>query len=327
MTAVDTSPNGLHRDVLLAAILGYLAGEDLLSVSDVRAALERDIDDAGPQALLALKTRLVVDHGWNYYAPDPLARRIHHRLADRFLERDSRMVGAQHLANLTAQPVAIVANHLSYADANVIETLLQRGGGTALADRLTAVAGPKVFTSRERRFSSLCFGTVKVPQSAEVASGEAVLSGRAVAQAARQAIDAARQRLREGDALLLFGEGTRSRSAEMQPMLAGVARYLDVPGTWILPVGLTGPEALFPVEGSTPRPARVQMHVGRALRAGDVVARAGGDRRIVMDTIGLAIAELLPLSYQGVYRTAGDYPEARDVLREAQRSAAAAGAE
>ena len=46
-------------------------------------------------------------------------------------------------------------------------------GDAALANRLTAVAGPKVFTSRERRFSSLCFGTIKVPQSSEVASGEA----------------------------------------------------------------------------------------------------------------------------------------------------------
>ena len=148
-------------------------------------------------------------------------------------------------------------------------------------NRLTALAGPKVFASRERRFSSLCFGTVKVPQSTEVASGEAVLSGRDVARAARQSITAAHSRLRAGDALLLFGEGTRSRTGEMQPMLAGVARYLEVPGSWVLPVGLAGPEALFPIDGSRLRPARLTLQLGRPIRAEALLARASGDRRRV----------------------------------------------
>ena len=189
-----------------------------------------------------------MDIGWGYYPPDPLARRIHHLLADRFLQADSHLAGADHLANALTGPVAIFANHLSYADANVVEVLLRRSGGATLADRLTAVAGPKVFADRQRRFSSLCFGTVKVPQSSGVSSEDAVLSPREVARAARHSIEVACGRLGAGDALLLFGEGTRSRTGAMQPMLPGVARYLDVPGTWALPVGLTGPEALFPVD-------------------------------------------------------------------------------
>ena len=32
-------------------------------------------------------------------------------------------------------------------------------------DRLTVVAGPKVYSSLRRRFSSLCFGTIKTAQS------------------------------------------------------------------------------------------------------------------------------------------------------------------
>ena len=121
-----------------------------------------------------------------------------------------------------------------------------------------------------------------------------MLNGREVARAARRSIDVARGRLREGDALVLFAEGTRSRTGGMQSMLAGVARYLDVPGTWVLPVGLAGPEALFPVEVSALRPARVVLQLGRPLRASALVARAVGDRRLVMDAIGLAVAEALP---------------------------------
>jgi 1-acyl-sn-glycerol-3-phosphate acyltransferase len=309
-------PGGFSRDGLIAAILEFVGDQDLLTLQDIRAALEREIDGAGPDGLLALRARLTSDTGWDYYPPDPLARRVHHLLADRFLDAGSEVANADHLAGLTDGPVTIFANHLSYADANVVEVLLHRWGGAALANRLTAIAGPKVFTNRERRFSSLCFGTIKVPQSTGVSSGEAVLSAREVAQAARRSIAVAHARLGAGDALLLFGEGTRSRTSAMQPMLPGVGRYLDVPGTWILPVGLAGPEALFSVEDSTLRPARVVLRIGRSFRAGDLLKRAAGDRRVAMDAIGLSIASLTPPEYRGVYADPDRFPQARHVIED-----------
>ncbi len=311
----------MSPDVLIDAILEFLADQDLLRRRDVRAALASEIDSAGPDTLLALKARLLVDNGWDYYPRDPLAQRIHHLLAERFLSPGSELREGHHLLRLGRAPVVIVANHLSYADANVIEVLLQRAGAAGLANRLTALAGPKVFTSRERRFSSLCFGTVKVPQSADVASGEAAMNGREVARAARRSIDVARGRLREGDALLLFGEGTRSRSGEMQPMLSGVARYLDVPDTWVMPVGLAGPETLFSIESATLQPARVVMRVGRPIRAVSLLAQAAGDRRTVMDAIGLAVAELIPPEYRGVYRDPARLPAAIRVLDASREGA------
>ena len=317
-TTLDAEPHRSARDALIAAILAFIGGGHLLPIDDIRAALEREIDDAGADALLALEAHLSADEGWTFYPRDPLAQRIHHLLADRFLERGSTVTGLEHLPAAAAAPVTMFANHLSYADANVLEVLLHRAGMTALADRLTAIAGPKVFTSRERRFSSLCFGTIKVPQSADVSSGEAQLNVRDVARAARQAIDVALSRLAAGDALLLFGEGTRSRSATMRPLLPGVARYLDVPGTRIVPVGLTGSESLFPVDAATVRPSRIRVTIGRPLSAASIVAHAGGNRRVVMDAIGLAIAELLPPSYRGVYAGAAK-ADARRVLESCRR--------
>lgn len=310
---LDTQFHRSTRDGLIAAILAFVGRGHLLPVDDIRAALEREIDAAGAGALVALKAALSTDAGWAYYAGDPLARRVHHLLADRFLGADSTLIGLERLAGVADAPLTILANHLSYADANVIEVLLQRAGARRLADRLTAIAGPKVFTSRERRFSSLCFGTIKVPQSADVSSGEAEMDARTVARAAREAIDVAHRRLAAGDALLLFAEGTRSRTASMQPLLAGTARYLDAPDTWILPVGLTGPESLFPVDAATVRPARVVMRIGVPVRARHLLA-AAANRRIAMDAIGLAIAELLPESYRGVYADPFAFRDAARVL-------------
>lgn len=273
----------------------------MLSADDLRDALTAEIDTAGPEALAALKASLVADHGWGFYPKSELAQRIHHRLAAKFLTSESRLSGAEHLEAIEGHPVVIFSNHLSYADANVIEVILQRGGAETLANRLTAIAGPKIFTARERRFSSLCFGIVKVPQSTDVASEEAVLNAREVARAARQSIEAAMARLDAGDALLLFGEGTRSRSASMQPMLPAVARYIERPDTWVLPVGLTGSEQMFPIDNAALAAATIVVNVGMPFRADDLLARVNNDRRAAMDAIGSSIAALLPATYRGVY--------------------------
>lgn len=307
-------------DGLVAAVLQFLGVGELPGAAQMRLALETEIERAGPGAVAALKERLSADHGWGYYEPDPLARRVHHVLADRFMLPESRCAGVEHATAVADRPVVLFSNHLSYSDANVVEVLLHRAGATALADRLTAIAGPKIFTSRERRFSSLCFGTIKVPQSTEVSSGEAVLDARAVARAARQSIEAARDRLRLGDALLLFGEGTRSRTAQMQPLLQGVSRYLDVPGVWVLPCGLTGPERFFPVEQTAPRPAVLQLALGAAFTAESLLAASDGDRRIAVDAIGLAVAELLPESYRGAYADPGEFTAAQAALRATRSS-------
>jgi len=292
----------VSRDPLIAAITTFLAGQDAETLDEIREALERELDAAGPGALLRLGERLGTSGAdWEYYPRDPLARRIHHVLADSILQPDSALFGLEHLAAVADKPVVIVANHLSYSDANLIEVLFHRGGAPAIADRLTVIAGPKVYSSVKRRFSSLCFGTIKVPQSSGLSTDEAVMQPRDVAHAARRSIDIAHERLGAGDALLVFAEGTRSRTNGMQPMLAGVTRYLDFPDARVLPVGIVGSEALFPIGDTTVHAVRIVARAGRPMEASALAEQAGRDRQLMMDAVGLAIADLLPPEYRGVY--------------------------
>jgi 1-acyl-sn-glycerol-3-phosphate acyltransferase len=293
-------PPVISRDALIAAITTFLSGWDTLD--EIRDCLKRELDAAGPRALLRL-TRALSTAGadWGYYPRDVLARRIHQVLADRILLPESTLHGAEHLAALESGPVVIVANHLSYADANLLEVMFHRAGADQTCDRLTVIAGPKVYSSLKRRFSSLCFGTIKVPQSSGVSSEDAVMDPREVARAARRSIDIAHERLRLGDALLVFGEGRRSRTRGMQPMLAGVTRYLEVPGTMVLPVGIVGTEALFPIDDDALHPVRVEVRVGPPVEAQVRRERCGGDRQGMMDDVGRAVAALLPPEYRGAY--------------------------
>ena len=295
------SQTACGREPLVEAIVRFLAHEHAADVGEIRTCLEQAIDEAEPGAIDALSARLAsAGAGWTYFPRDPLARHIHHALAPRVLKAPV-VSGIAHLDDVRGKSLVIFANHLSYSDANVLDVVLKNVGAGALADRLTVVAGPKVYSSVTRRFSSLCFGTIKVPQSSERSTEEAVMSPREVGRLARRSIQIAHERLALGEALLVFAEGSRSRSAQMQQFLSGTARYLGPRNVWVLPVGLTGTERLFPIDGNRLNAVRISVSFGRPIRADALREETRGDRREMMDTIGRAVAELLPQEYRGVY--------------------------
>src|SRR5262245_32607332 len=197
------------------------------------SALSAVLEQASEAELSDVLTRLRIDEcAFGYHPPAALAQRIHSQLGGMLLTADSRLEHAEELQRVAESSVILLPNHVSYADANVIQVMLQRAGFEALCQRLTVIAGPKVYSAPERRFSSLCFGTIKTAQSSQRASGEAVMRPREVARIAQQSIACAFERLDAGDALLLFPEGARTRSGRLQPLLPAVARYCERPGTW-----------------------------------------------------------------------------------------------
>jgi 1-acyl-sn-glycerol-3-phosphate acyltransferase len=314
----EAQHRSVSRTVLLSRISAFLADHDPATLADIRGAVNQEIDDAGPDALALLGDRLASGADeWTYYPGDPLARRIHHVIADRLMPAGSGLQGLEHIQACEGRPVVIFANHLSYSDANLIEILLRSFGAQSLADRLIAMAGPKIYLNRTRRFSSLCYGTIKVPQTSSRSSEEAVMSPREVARAARLSIEAAHDRLRAGGALIVFAEGARSRTGTLQEMLTGAARYLDVPDVAILPMGLMGTERMFPVGDDTRlHLVPVVLRAGRPIDGAELQARAHGDRRLLMDVVGLAVARLVPAPYRGVYDDEMSLGAARAVLAE-----------
>jgi 1-acyl-sn-glycerol-3-phosphate acyltransferase len=197
--------------------------------------------------------------------------------------------------------VILLANHLSYVDVNVFDRLCAQHGYADVVDRLATVVGPKVYTQPIRRLASLCFGTLKTSQSTNVASEEAVMSARDVARIVRSVLEVARQRLEGGDHLMIFPEGSRTRTGGMERFLAAVARYLEIPGAYVLPWGHHGCERLVPLGEDHVYPSAVRARIGAPIALDRLRARCEDDRARIMDALGFAVADLLPEAYRGVY--------------------------
>jgi 1-acyl-sn-glycerol-3-phosphate acyltransferase len=238
---------------------------------------------------------------WGFHAHDPIARRVSRLAQSSVLKPGSALEASESLERARKGPVFFVANHLSYVDANILDALFVAAGYQDVADKLTVLVGPKVFQTPTRRLASLCFGTIKIPQSQSIASEEAVMPRREVARLAEQTLQAVAERHRAGEHVMIFIEGTRSRTGSMQRVLAATARYFETEGAVILPVGLWGTENLVPLDRMQVTPAVAHAHAGRPVAAADVSARAGGKRPIMADALGFLIAHQLPPQYRGVY--------------------------
>jgi len=268
-----------------------------------------------PAALEGFVERIrTTGQDWGYYPPDPVARAIS-RLAHSLVAREnSSLEDRGGLAAARAGPVVFVGNHLSFIDANTVDFLFQRNGWQDVADNLTVLVGPKVFAEPIRRVASLCFGTIKMPQSTSRASGAAVMSRRETLKLAELTLDHVRARRARGDHLLIFAEGSRSRSAGMQRALAAIARYLEEPFATVVPFAVWGTERMVPVDDERAHPSDVHVRTGRPLDAAVLFQQLGRRRSALADALGFRIADLLPPENRGCYATAdADLADARAV--------------
>src|SRR5688572_24494551 len=84
----------IDRDGLLDAIVRFLSDRDAAFLARTRDVLAREIDTAGPDAFVGLLTHLATaGTDWSYYPADPLARRMHHVVAELVLGEGSGLSG------------------------------------------------------------------------------------------------------------------------------------------------------------------------------------------------------------------------------------------
>lgn len=297
----ETSDIALDVDGLVSQMshmLGEWGAGDAETLRRLIAPLANGIGGAGFQAFLEQAKNTGAT--WGFHPPAELARQVSRAVMRQVVLPGSGLECAERLAVARECPVVFLGNHLSFVDANVFDYLLCESGFGDVGDRLTTLVGPKVFTHPVRRLASLTFGTIKIPQSTSRASGEAVMSAREVARLARDVFRTSAERQRLGEHLLVFPEGSRSRTGAMQPCLAAVARYLVEPEAVVVPFGLTGCEKLVPLEEDHVYPHVIRARIGIPVKAATLLERAER-REQAMHAVGFLIADALPQAYRGYY--------------------------
>jgi 1-acyl-sn-glycerol-3-phosphate acyltransferase len=181
----------------------------------------------------------------------------------------------------------VVCNHQSYIDSNAIDLILATHGFSHLGARLVSAAGPKVYEGLFRRVASASLNTIPVPQSASF-EHTAKISRRELARQALRALAKAHECMRTGYLLLIYPEGSRSRTGELQPFLRAVYRYFKQPGTIIVPAVLEGTSSVMGVGAHRIRPGPCTLRFGASIDVDDV-----GGARTALDVAYARVGALL----------------------------------
>ncbi|MEI8306938.1 MAG: lysophospholipid acyltransferase family protein [Chloroflexales bacterium] len=158
-----------------------------------------------------------------------------------------RVEGAESIP--TEGSFIIVANHNSHADTAVIFSALPRHARkrfvAAAAQDYFFQGGPWQF------FSRVLFNAIPISRDRH---------GR------QDPLRHASRALREGYALLLFPEGTRSKDGTLGPFYSGIGRLIaDFPGTPVIPTYLSGTARVMPKGKVMPRPFKVSVRFGEPM--------------------------------------------------------------
>jgi len=189
--------------------------------------------------------------------------RVWHRLS---------VTGREHLP--AQPPFVLVANHTSHLDTIVLASLVSRQARRHL---YPIAAGDVFFETPSRALlSALLLNALPMRRQ----------------RAGRHALDELRARLVEDPcAYVLFPEGTRSATGEMQSFKAGLGMMVAGTEVPVVPCHLEGAFAAWPRTAKWPRPARLRVCIGAPLQFAAIDnARAGW--LTIADEVGAAVRKL-----------------------------------
>ena len=176
-------------------------------------------------------------------------------------------------------PLVVVANHITFAEPQIIGILLGRNMRFATQEGF--------FRNKFVRVIMESLGCFPVYQGV----------------ADRKTVRLMEQYIKDGFALVIFPEGTRSLNAELLPALNGAALIAQRTNALILPVGISGTKKLRGPVWYFKRP-RITANFGQPF----LLPSKNGKltREDATQLIMKRVADLLPPEYHGAYAEKGN---------------------
>lgn len=222
------------------------------------------------------------------YLPEGLIVFIANKMLTRYLNKyaDIEVQGLENIKGLK-KPLLFICNHLSNSDGLVLREVLKD-------QDLTFVAGVKLSDNPLTNLGIKITKTIPIkPNTAD-----------------KEAISSIVKCLKAGNNVLIFPEGTRSRTGSMIEAKKGIVLIQKLSKAAIIPMSLYGTEKLLPINdkdmGSEKfHHANVKITIGKPL---DIPSKEEGEDRHeyeekILNYFMHSIAGLLPEEYRGVYGT------------------------
>ena len=182
-------------------------------------------------------------------------------------------------------PIIFICNHLSNSDGLILNEVLEKHSPTF-------IAGVKLSDNNFTKNGMSFVKTISIkPNSAD-----------------KDAISKIVKKLKAGENIMIFPEGTRSRNGAMIEGKKGFLLMAKLSKAQIVPIGITGSEVFLPINdsdmgGEEFSPSNVKVNIGKPIYLPEKLKEEDknhyNDR--AMHEMMKAIADLLPEKYRGVY--------------------------
>lgn len=218
--------------------------------------------------------------------PQGIIRYIGSKASDFLLYKYAKLevTGNELLSERIGKPTIFIANHLSNVDGIVLNKILKK-------NNVTFMAGTKL---NANPLTAIFLKIVKhIPISPNSADRNAI----------KKALDV----LSMGESILIFPEGTRSRSGSMIKGKKGFLLLARLSKADIVPIAIEGTELLLPVNQNdmgkeTPQHATVKINIGQPFQLEKKNHTFENWDEECVSTAMRKIAQMLKPEYQGVYR-------------------------
>ena len=253
--------------VELASILearGYHLTPEVLADIATVGRLQRLLDDAGDSAaLITTPAKSAIDKVDSVDIPDPVAETLKELLRTGQMAAydklfDVNVYGRAHIPHHNPN-IIVVANHSSHLDMGLVKYALGDYGR-----QIRALAAADYFFKNKPRktyFENLT-NLIPVERSGTLES----------------ALGEASKALQRGEMLLVFPEGTRSKSGKIQKFRRGLGYLVDTHNVDILPLWINGTYKALPKGQPLPSPTarELSVQIGPLLSASELREQVEG---------------------------------------------------
>ena len=222
------------------------------------------------------------------YLPKRLVVLISKKIVNIYLKKyaDIKVTGKEKL-NEVHKPIIFICNHLSNADGIVLDKVLKD-------QDVTFVAGVKLSNDPVTSIGINIVKTIQIkPNTAD-----------------KEALTKLVKIVKEGNNILIFPEGTRSRTGSMIEAKKGILLIAKLTKAPIVPIGVWGTEKLLPINEQGEMSKENFQHSVVNINIGDIISivekiehedRHQYEDRALRELMK-NIAKLLPETYRGIYK-------------------------